>query len=285
MISVRGLTFAYPGASDPAVRDLEFEIDDGEVFGFLGPSGAGKSTTQNILIGLLKGFEGNVEVMGRSLESWGSDYFERIGVSFEFPNHFAKLTALENLRFFGSLYDGEGDDPEGLLEIVGLEGDGDTRVGQFSKGMKHRLNFARSLLNRPTLWFLDEPTAGLDPISARKIRNIVKARQAAGITTFLTTHDMAVADELCDRVGFIVDGRVEIIDAPRTLKLAHGQRKVRVEFDDGEDSPTLEEYPLDGLGTNDGFQAALRDRRIETIHSQETTLEQVFVEVTGRQLQ
>lgn len=280
MIEVRGLSFTYPGAGTPAVRDLDFEIAEGEVFGFLGPSGAGKSTTQNVLIGLLRGFDGQVTVMGKRLEDWGEDYFEEVGVAFEFPNHFGRLTARENLEFFAALYDGEKEDPQALVELLGLEDAIDTRVSTFSKGMKHRLNFARSLLNRPSLWFLDEPTAGLDPINARKIRRIVRERQATGMTTFLTTHDMAVADELCDRVGFIVDGRIEIIDTPTRLKRRHGKRTVRIEHAGG-----VDEFPLDELSGNEAFQSVLRERRIETMHSQETTLEQVFIDVTGRDLQ
>lgn len=284
MIEVQGLTFRYPGSAEPAVRDLSFEVARGEVFGFLGPSGAGKSTTQNILIGLLKGFDGHVEVMGRSLSGWGPDYFERVGVSFEAPNHFTKLTARENLEFFASLYRGNAESPDRLLEMVALDDAADVRVGRFSKGMKHRLNFARSLLNRPDLWFLDEPTAGLDPINARRVRDIVRERQRAGITTFLTTHDMAVADDLCDRVGFIVDGRVETIDTPRSLKLAHGTRALRVEYRVSDGDTRSGDFPLDGLATNEDFQRVLREHSIETMHSQETTLEQVFVDVTGRQL-
>jgi fluoroquinolone transport system ATP-binding protein len=289
MISVSNLTFTYPGGDEPAVRDLAFEIEEGEVFGFLGPSGAGKSTTQNILIGLLQGYAGDITIMGRSLDEWGPDYFERVGVSFEFPNHYEKLSALENLEFFGSLYSGETEDPGRLIELVGLDDDADTRVSSFSKGMKHRLNFARSLLNRPRLWFLDEPTAGLDPINARRVRDIVRARQDDGITTFLTTHDMAVADELCDRVGFIVDGRVDVVDAPRALKLRHGRRILRIEYagEPGAIGEATEEaeFELDGLANDEAFHRLLRERRIETMHSQETTLEQVFVEVTGRRLE
>jgi len=280
MITVRDLGFAYPRADDPAIRNLDFDIENGEVFGLLGPSGAGKSTTQNVLIGLLEGYTGEATVMGTPLDRWGNDYFERIGVAFEVPNHFSKLTARENLTFFASLYDGEKEDPVELLALVGLADQADVRVGQFSKGMKHRLTFARSLLNRPSLWFLDEPTAGLDPISARRIREIVKDRQREGVTTFLTTHDMMVADELCDRVGFIVDGRLEVIDTPTRLKRQYGTRTVRVEHDSG-----VAEFDLDGLAVDPAFQAVIRDHRIETMHSQETTLEQVFVEVTGRSLQ
>ncbi len=280
MITVRNLSFAYPSADSPAIQELDFDIEDGEVFGLLGPSGAGKSTTQNVLIGLLTGYSGEASVMGRPLGEWESDYFEHIGVSFEFPNHFSKLTARENLAFFASLYDGEKEDPLALLSLIGLEDEADVRVGQFSKGMKHRLNFARSLLNRPRLWFLDEPTAGLDPINARNSREIVKDQQRNGVTTFLTTHDMGVADELCDRVAFIVEGRLEIIDSPTRLKREHGNRTVRVEHDAGS-----AEFNLDDLADNSAFQSVIRNHRIETMHSQETTLEQVFIEVTGRDLQ
>lgn len=285
MVEVADLGFTYPGADTPAVQGLCFEIGEGEVFGFLGPSGAGKSTTQNILIGLLQGYAGDVRVMGASLDQWGPDYFEHVGVSFEFPNHYEKLSALENLEFFGSLYSGEMEDPRHLLELVGLDEDAATRVNSFSKGMKHRLNFARSLLNRPKLWFLDEPTAGLDPINARRIRDIVTEKQEAGITTFLTTHDMAVADALCDRVAFIVDGRLEVVDTPRDLKLAHGRRALTIEYARSEGGTASEEFDLDGLARDASFHRVLENERIETMHSQETTLEQVFVEVTGRSLQ
>jgi len=283
VIEVRELTFRYAGAATPAVRELDFTIEAGEVFGFLGPSGAGKSTTQNLLIGLLEGYSGTILVDGRDLGAWGPEYRETIGVSFEFPNHFLKLTGRENLEYFGALYHGETEDPAELADLVGLADALDVRVGEYSKGMKHRLNFARSLLNRPRIWFLDEPTAGLDPVNSRNIRRIVRSRRETGVTTFLTTHDMAVADDLCDRVGFIVDGRLETVDAPDRLKRLHGRRTVRMEYDDGR-APSAEEFALDGLADDDAFLRGLRERRVATLHSQETTLEQVFIEVTGRGL-
>jgi len=221
--------------------------------------------------------------MGRELAGWGRDYYESIGVSFEFPNHYLKLTARENLEYFRALYSGETEKPADLLRLVGLEGDIDVPVGQFSKGMKNRLNFARSLLHRPRLWFLDEPTTGLDPANSKNIRNIVKERQSRGSTTFLTTHDMMVADELCDRVGFIVDGELKIVDAPGTLKRRYGSPSVKVEVASDEGIETRE-FPLDGLGEDQGFLGTIREQRLETIHSQEATLEEVFLEVTGRAL-
>lgn len=282
MITVEGLTFAYAKA-EPAVKDLAFAIAPGEIFGFLGPSGAGKSTTQKILMRLLKGYGGRVEVMGRPLEDWGASYFERVGVCFETPSHYRKLTARENLAFFARFFSAPTTPPRELLQLVGLEGDADKRVEQFSKGMQIRLNVARALLNAPDLLFLDEPTAGLDPGNARRIRRLIREQKARGATVFLTTHDMTVANELCDRVGFLVEGRLVEIDAPDALRLRHGRRAVQVQFTLNGVSRT-EELPLDGLGESARFQELIRSHRIETIHSQEPTLEDVFIEVTGREL-
>lgn len=286
MIAVQNLNFTYPGAKSPAVRGISFEIAQGEIFGFLGPSGAGKSTTQKILIGLLKGYQGRITVMGRELSTWGQDYYERIGVSFELPNHYLKLTGLENLKHFAALYSRATDDPGRVLDMVGLGDAADVPVAQYSKGMKNRLNVARSLLHRPEILFLDEPTSGLDPVNARIIKDIVQQKRAEGTTVFVTTHNMTVADELCDRVAFIVDGEIKLIDAPRTLKVQHGQRSVLVEFFNGTDKINHREFPLDKLGQNTEFLALLNDNgsRIETIHTQETTLENIFIQVTGREL-
>ena len=283
MIEVRNLSFSYPGENRRAVNSIAFEVEPGEIFGFLGPSGAGKSTTQKILIGLLRGYGGEVRVLGKRLEDWGTDYYECVGVSFELPNHYQKLTAIENLSFFRSLYSVPSEDPRGLLAMVGLENDADTRVSKFSKGMQMRLTFVRALLHRPALIFLDEPTSGLDPTNARRIQEIILKLKDEGRTVFLTTHDMAVAERLCDRVAFIVDGGIAATDSPRQLKLQRGERRVRVEYGDGE-CTSKQEFSLDGLGNNERFLALLRGQRIETIHTGEATLEDIFVETTGRTL-
>jgi fluoroquinolone transport system ATP-binding protein len=283
MIDVANLTFAYSGSGEPAVRGLGFAVERGEIFGFLGPSGAGKSTTQKILIRLLKGYSGNATVMGRDLASWGSDYYERVGVSFELPNHYQKLTALENLNFFRSLYSKATEDPMRLLWMVGLGEDANTRVSQFSKGMQMRLTFVRALLHRPELIFLDEPTAGLDPTNARKLKDIIFGLKEEGRTIFLTTHDMTVADQLCDRVAFIVDGEIAVIDSPRELKIRQGERKVKVEYREN-GHLARSEFSLDGLAEDKQFLVLLRERHVETIHTEEATLEDVFVATTGRRL-
>ena len=284
VIRVQGLTFIYPTATEPAIRGMDFTVGRGEIFGFLGPSGAGKSTTQKILIGLLRGHGGEVSVWGKGPLAWGSDYYERIGVSFELPNHYQKLTGLENLRFFASLYRGDTLDPMKLLDAVGLGDDANTRVGKYSKGMQMRLTFARSLINDPEVLFLDEPTSGMDPVNARNVRRMIQDLKARGRTVFLTTHDMATANELCDRVAFVVDGKIAAMDTPAELKIARGQRLVRVEYRGENGRLDAAEFPLDGLGDDPAFQAVLRNHHVETIHSREASLEDVFVEVTGRRL-
>ena len=284
VIRVRGLTFTYPKATEPAVRGMDFTVGRGEIFGFLGPSGAGKSTTQKLLIGLLRGHGGEATVWGKDPLAWGPDYYQRVGVSFELPNHYQKLTGCENLRFFASLYDGETADPMELLDAVGLADDANTRVGKYSKGMQMRLTFARSLINNPELLFLDEPTSGMDPVNARKVRNIILGLKARGRTIFLTTHDMATANELCDRVAFVVDGRIVALDTPTELKIARSQRLVRVEYRGENGRLDTAEFPMDGLADDPAFHALLRDHHVETIHSREASLEDVFVEITGRRL-
>jgi fluoroquinolone transport system ATP-binding protein len=283
VIEVDDLTFRYPKTTAPVVKGMSFSVDAGEVFGFLGPSGAGKSTTQKILTGLLTGHGGRVAVWDRDPADWGSEYYQRIGVSFELPNHYQKLTALENLQFFASLYAGPTEDPMALLEAVELGAAADTRVGQFSKGMQMRLVFARALLHRPELLFLDEPTSGLDPVNARRVKDIVRELRGQGRTVFLTTHDMATAEELCDRVAFVVDGRIAALDTPTEHKISRSRRTVRVTYRNGS---RLEhkDFPIDGLADDETFRSLTREHHVEALHSQEASLEDVFIDVTGRSL-
>jgi fluoroquinolone transport system ATP-binding protein len=224
-----------------------------------------------------------VEVRGRDLRGYGTEYYESVGVGFELPNHFGKLTGIENLRLFRSLYRGRTRDPMELLGLVDLAADADQRVAAYSKGMKMRLNFVRALLPDPEIVFLDEPTAGMDPVNARRIKDLIVDLKRDGRTVFLTTHNMHDADELCDRVAFLVEGELRLVDSPRELKVRHGRRQVVVEHrSDGH----LERarFDLDGLGDNPDFVRFLREHEVETIHSQEATLEDVFIETTGRHL-
>ena len=204
--------------------------------------------------------------------------------SFELPNHYPNLTAKENLDYFSTLYSGRCYKAEEVLEMVGLEEDRDKMVKNFSKGMKIRMNMARSILHRPEVLFLDEPTSGLDPVNAKVIKDLIVDLKADGATVFITTHNMAVADDLCDHVAFITDGTISIVDTPTQLKKFYGQRDVVASCRIGEDI-VHETFAMDGLAENAGFIDFLKSGdRVEAIHSQETTLEDVFIKVTGEEL-
>ncbi|WP_054939810.1 ABC transporter ATP-binding protein [Paenibacillus ihuae] len=283
MIEVKDLNFTYPNAKEAALRGLDFTIPKGEVFGFLGPSGAGKSTTQKILIGVLKNYLGSVKVMGTEIKRTGPEYFEHIGVAFEFPNFYTKFTALENLKLFRSLYAGTTEDPLSLLKLVDLADAANMKVAQLSKGMKMRLNFCRALLNHPQILFLDEPTSGLDPVNAKRMKELILEKKSNGTTVIITTHNMQAAEELCDRVAFIIDGQIKLINSPRELKLMNGNKRVLLEYRRHNELQQAE-FSLDGIGENQQFLQLIREHPIETIHSLESSLEQIFINVTGRSL-
>jgi fluoroquinolone transport system ATP-binding protein len=281
ILTVEHLRYHYPQAKGYAVDDITFTIGEGEIFGFLGPSGAGKSTTQKILIKLLEDYEGWITYRGKDLKRFRNELYEEIGVGFEMPISFSKLTALENLSFFQRLYR-QTVDVEPLIRQLGLWPDKDKKVGEYSKGMKMRLNFVRALLNAPKMLFLDEPTGGLDPVNARILKDMILSFRARGGTVFLTSHIMSDVDELCDRVAFIARGKLTEMDTPRNLKLRYGKRTVKVEYKaDGETQ--AEVFPMEVIKTP-AFHHLLDTKEIETIHSGETTLEDIFLQVVGVQL-
>lgn len=283
MIKVSNLYHSYNKDENYAVKDVSFEIEKGEIFGFLGPSGAGKSTTQKILIGLLELQKGNVFIDGTDLKKSSKRLFNSIGVSFEKANIYKKLTGKENLEFYATMFDVPTEDPLQLLKMVGLEDAAHQRAGGYSKGMLQRLVFARSMLNDPKLWFLDEPTSGLDPNTASVIKNIIKDKQQQGTTIFLTTHNMYIADELCDRVAFITDGSLKVVDSPRNLKLKYGEKFIGVEYDEN-GSMKSEKFSMTEERDREKIKSLLTIGKIETMHTQEATLEEIFIKVTGKEL-
>jgi fluoroquinolone transport system ATP-binding protein len=281
VIKVEDLSYEYPRSKGPVLKNLSFEIETGEIFGFLGPSGAGKSTTQKVLYKILNDFTGKISIQDKPLNDWGNEYFEKIGVGFELPNHYLKLTATENLKLFGSFYpENNLEDLDALFEIFGLAGDVDKRVEEFSKGMKMRLNFIRAIMHGPDILFLDEPTAGLDPINAQRIKRYIIELKNKGKTIFVTTHDMTTADELCDRVSFIADGEIRLTGKPSALKSEYGKHAVKVELQSGQAA----EFPIEALGANPKFLDFISRDEILRINTQEATLEEVFIKVTGTTL-
>lgn len=284
MLEVSGLSHSYRKDGSYAVSDVSFTIAKGEIFGFLGPSGAGKSTTQAVVTGLLELQQGQIIVDGEKRAGRpDKEFFNRIGVGFEIPNVYTKLSGIDNLRFHAGLYDRPTEDPMEILALVGLQDVAKRPAGQYSKGMMQRLGFARSMLNRPELWFLDEPTMGLDPTTSNSIKAIIRRRQAEGTTIFLTTHNMFVADELCDRVAFIVGGKIAAMDTSKNLKLQYGKPRVTVEYREN-GGLAAQEFDMDDAGKA-ALQSFISDHDIATIHSGEPTLEEVFIRVTGRGLE
>jgi len=282
VIRVEGLYHDYVGKGEYAVSDVSFTIERGEIFGFLGPNGAGKSTVQNIMTGLLNLQQGSVMYDDLSVRDLTPSFFNRVGVSFEQPNVYLRLTGLENLQHFAGLFSVPTLDPMVLLERMGLRDEAHKRTGEYSKGMRQRLALARALINQPDILFLDEPTGGLDPSAAASMRDLILEQKERGATIFLTTHNMYLADDLCDRVAFLESGKIVAMDSPSNLKLKHGQHAVSVEYVD-EGSLAAKTFDLDDQGKQ-AFTDLITQVEPVTIHSLEATLEQIFIKLTGRGL-
>ena len=175
-------------------------------------------------------------------------------------------------------------DAEGLRRRVGLADRAKDRVSKYSKGMRQRLMMARTLVNTPKVLFLDEPTDGLDPVSSQAIRTLIKQEAGRGAAVLLTTHDMHEADDLSDRVAFINEGRLYAIDTPENLKLKHGKRSVKVRLRDG-DGVEERTVSLEDAGAGEALSAAVASPGLMTIHTEEASLEAIFIEMTGRGLE
>lgn len=280
MITVENLSFSY--TKNPFISGMSFSVSEGEIFGFLGPSGAGKSTLQKILIGMLRTYHGSAMVNGIECKKRTSHFYENIGVDFEFSTMYEKLTAKENLQFFSSLYEKKPRPMDELLKMVGLEHDADKRVSDYSKGMKSRLNFVKALLHDPILLCLDEPTSGLDPTNSRMMKDIILAEKAKGKTILLTTHNMQDATELCDRVAFIFNGKICALDSPHNLIMSKGAATVTYTWiENGEHRASC---ALDRLSADEQLKGLIAKNRLQSIHSSEPTLNDIFMDITGRTL-
>ena len=281
MITVKNLSFSY--SQLPFIENMNFQVRSGEIFGFLGPSGAGKSTLQKILIGMLPKYKGSVSINNNEIRNKSDQFYESIGVDFEFPSFYEKSTALENLKFFGSLYDCKLIPVEQLLEMVGLSQHANKKVAGFSKGMKSRLNFARSIIHQPKVLFLDEPTSGLDPSNSQVMKNIILDLKNKGVTIILTTHNMHDATELCDRVAFIVDGNIKAMDTPHNLIMSRRYNEVTYSYLENQKELNTT-IALDKISTDKKLQSLIQANALLSIHSNEPTLDNIFSEITGRKL-
>lgn len=281
MISINNLAFSY--TKKPFVENVSFHVNKGEIFGFLGPSGAGKSTIQKILIGMITNYSGSVVVNGVEVKNHNNNFYEKLGIDFEYPTLYEKLSAKQNLEFFSSLYKNKQNDIDKLLASVGLEHDANKKVSDFSKGMKSRLNFIKSLVNNPEILFLDEPTSGLDPANSRLMKDLILEQKKKGVTVIITTHNMQDATELCDNVAFIVDGKIKLLDTPHNLIMKKGAGTIHYSYIENGKEQTgtcnIGESSKDSI-----LQNLILQNKLLTIHSTEPNLGDIFMEVTGRKL-
>jgi ABC-2 type transport system ATP-binding protein len=268
-----------------AVRGISFAASPGEVFGLLGHNGAGKTTTIRMLTGRTPPTSGTATVGGHDVVTDRDAARGLLNLVFEDQNLYERLSGRDNLRLFADLYGAPRERTDELLERVGIASAAGRKVKTYSTGMKQRLLLARGLVNDPAVLFLDEPTRGLDPMSARNLRTIVRELSAGGTTIVLTTHDMVEADELCHRVAFLSEGRIVALDTPRELKLRIGDeagttRRARVLLDDR----TEHVVALDDPEQDARLAGWVRDGRVVTVHSDEPSLADVFVALAGRSL-
>jgi len=275
-ISVRGLTKVFPipfhRQSLVAVRDLDLRVEAGEVYGLLGPNGSGKSTTLKIILGLVSPTRGNTEIFGR--DSRLVESREAVGFLPENPYFYKYLTGTETLRFFGRLC-GLGRSRlkkriDDLLDLVGLTNARDRRLGTYSKGMLQRIGLAQALIQEPKLIVLDEPTAGVDPTGSREIRDLILDLKRRGITVLLSSHLLAQAQEMCDRVGILANG--VLVREGRLEQLIAIENQTELVLENASDALVNE---IEGLAINSN--AKLIARRKST-----TTLERLFLDATRK---
>lgn len=281
---IKAENLVYHYNETKAVNDISFTVSEGEILGFLGPNGAGKSTTIKMLTGQLIPKSGEISILGMDIVKSPKDVKRRIGVCFEQPNHYEQLTAKENLVFFAKLFAVKAFNPEALLERVGLSDKMNEKVSKYSKGMKQRLMLARTLINNPSVLFLDEPASGLDPVSAEVIRNIILEEKKKGTAVLLTTHDMNEADRLSDRVAFINKGKIEILDTPLNLKLQYGKKLLYLDVINKNAEKETLQIKMDDRDSGEKIKKIFETNNVLTVHSKEASLEDIFIQITGRGL-
>ena len=258
-----------------AISSLTFEVNKGEILGFLGPSGSGKTTTINILTGQLTPDQGQSSILGKSSTNLNEEDLTNIGLITENSGYYEKLSLYDNLLFFAKLYDVPQGDLDDLMKRVGLYDRRKTLAEKLSTGMKQRMLLVRAIINKPQVLFLDEPTSGLDPSTSQSIHELIKELQSEGTTIFLTTHDMHEATILCDKIVLLNKGQIVEAGTPSDLIQKYNTAKrVKITYQSGE-----ENY----LSFSELGQISQTDD-ILTIHSCEPTLEDVFIQLTGGKL-
>lgn len=269
IIQVRGLTKSF--GTVKALDHCDMEIKRGEIFGYLGPSGAGKTTTIKLLTGQMQSDAGEMTVLGES--PFSPEIRSQIGIMSDTSGLYEKMTVYENLALFADIYQVSKERVDEVMEAVELQDSRKKKVEKLSRGMKQRLVFARTIIHKPALLFLDEPTANLDPMTAEEVRGLIRQLNEEGTTIFLTTHNMEEADELCDRIALLNQGSIMECGNPEKLKLKYSKHKVMVTTAEKEI-----EIPLDCVSIMDVLR---NNPEILMIHSQEPSLKEVFIALTN----
>ena len=258
-----------------AISSLTFEVNKGEILGFLGPSGSGKTTTINILTGQLKPDQGQSSILGKSSTNLNEEDLTNIGLITENSGYYEKLSLYDNLLFFSKFYDVPQGNLDDLMKRVGLYDRRKTLAEKLSTGMKQRMLLVRAIINKPQVLFLDEPTSGLDPSTSQSIHELIKELQVEGTTIFLTTHDMHEATILCDKIVLLNKGQIVEAGTPSDLIQKYNtDKRVKITYQSGKE---------DYLSFSELGQVSQTDD-ILTIHSCEPTLEDVFIQLTGGKL-
>jgi ABC-2 type transport system ATP-binding protein len=292
-IQVEQLTKIYPGGKDRlplrAVDGIDFTVHEGEIFGFLGPNGAGKTTTIRMLTGLAIPTRGSATVLGFNLVDDLVHIKKHIGVVPEASNLYDELTAFDNLMFAMQLYGVPRAERKAraltLLERFRLSEKRDVPFAKLSRGMKRALTIATALAHRPPLLFLDEPTTGLDVMSARNLREMIADLRREGVTIFLTTHYLEEAERLCNRIAILVKGRIVALDTVEGLKsAAMGGQSIVIELTLANAENQTETHRFEAADAESAIRTALAKasgQRILSINTLRPTLEDVFVRLTG----
>jgi ABC-2 type transport system ATP-binding protein len=271
-IAVRGLRKSYGELE--AVRGVDFEIEQGEVFGLLGPNGAGKTTTVEILEGYRRRDAGEVSVLGHDPQSPGPDFRQRIGVVLQQSELWPNITVRETHRIFAGYYERPRDVDE-VIELVGLTEKRDARIKTLSGGQKRRLDLGIALVGDPDLVFLDEPTTGFDPAARRAAWEMIRSLRLLGKTVLLTTHYLDEAEQLADRVAVMRDGAIVKIGTPRELTTADLEVEIRFRRD-GEDVLVRTSEPVRVLHELTG-DALARGEELERLEVRRPSLEEVYL--------
>ncbi len=278
IIEVQSLEKVF--ANQTALEDVNFHVKKGEIFGFLGPSGSGKTTTIKILTGQLNQTSGKATVFGESVSGMKKgNSRKKIGVLTDNSGLYGRLSIYDNLKLYCELYGSPEKRIDEVLDIVNLKSEKKKIISKLSKGMLQRVTLARTLLHEPELLFLDEPTSALDPMNSQHIHNGLRALKERGTTIFLTTHDMNEAELLCDRVAFLNQGQIRLMDDPRKLRKLYSDSTMTVELKNNE-KVVLKSTAEDAQKMFD----YMASNKVVAIHSNEPTLGDIFVEVTGRKL-